>query len=154
MLSASRSVIRTGVMAAVALAIVRPPVALASRPATTVVAHVSHALRPSRVEIGAGRYVSGGGRGGRVQRAPRPAPPPATRSARPPCDGCVLVASHDGRRRAPHLRATSPVARLGRIPPMRVVDIVHGRRVSLPAALFYDAHAPPLPVTDVAGLLA
>ena len=152
---ASRSVVRIGVMAAVVLGIARPPVALASRPATTVgVAHLSHA--PSHQEIGASRYVSGGGRGGRGQLAARhdvPSPP-TTRSAGDHDDGCVLGGVQDGRRRTPQSRATSPVAIAGRLHPVRIVDIGHDSRATAPAALFHDAHAPPAPVTDVAGLLA
>jgi hypothetical protein len=154
---ASRSVVRIGVMAAVVLGIARPPVALASRPATTVgVARLSHALGPSRAEIGAGRYVSGGGRGGRARLAERHdvPPPPTTRSAGDQHHGCVLAGVEDGRRRTPQSRGTSPIAMTGRLHPMRIVDVGHDSRATAPAALFHDAHAPPAPVTDVAGLLA
>jgi hypothetical protein len=155
---ASRSIVRIGAMAAVVLGIARPPVALASRPATTVgVAHLAHVLGPARQEIGAGRYVNGGGRGGRGQLAARhdvPSPP-TTRSAGRHDDGCVLAGVADGRRRTSQSRTTSPVAMAGRLRPVRIVDIGHDSRATAPAALFHDAHAPPsAPVTDVAGLLA
>jgi hypothetical protein len=148
---ASRNVCRLGVVIAGVLAIVGPRPALASRPSmSTAVVHV----RP-HAEIGAGRYVSGGGRGGQAHAAPRrDAPPPTTRPAEPPCNGFVFARTDDGRRRSSQSRATSPAAAFGRPLLVRVVDVVGDRDVSVPAGLFHDAHAPPSPVTDVAGLLA
>ena len=152
----SRSVVRIGAMVAVILGIARPQVALASRPATTVRVALARPLGPSHQEIGAGCYVSGGGRGGCGQLAAHHEvpTPPMTRPAADQHEGCVLAAIESGRRRTSQSGATSPIAVAGRRRAVRVVDVVHDPGAAAPAALFHDAHAPPSPVTDVAGLLA
>jgi hypothetical protein len=155
MSAASRSVLRIGVIVGTVFAVARPPVALASRPATTVgIARVAHGVGSSRVEV-AGRYVSGGGRGARVQTAPRrDAPPPTTRAADPRHDACVVVNGCDGRRRTPQSRTMSPIAAVARLRLTDVGDAVPDRRTWAPAALYYDAHAPPSSARAAAGLLA
>ncbi len=77
-----------------------------------------------------------------------------TRPAGEQRDGRVLAGIESGRRRTPQSGATSPVGVVGRRRAVRTVDVVHDPRAAAPAALFHDAHAPPSPVTDVAGLLA
>jgi hypothetical protein len=146
---ASHTARRFGVIAAGVLAIVGATPALASRP--TMSAAIARA-RP-HAEIGAGHSSNGGGRGGPAHVATHEVPPspPTTRSAPRRFEGCLLAQTDDGRR-TPQSRTTAPVAITGRIRAVRVVADVQDRRASVPGALFHDAHAPPSPATEVAGL--
>jgi len=149
---ASRTAYRLGVTIAGVLGIFAPGPVLASRPVTTV----AIARAGAYAEIGTGHSVSGGGRGGRqvaTHRDPPPTPP-TTQPASPSFDGCLVAQRDDGGRRTPQPRTTSHLATSECLRVVRVVDVVHDGRGSVEAAVFHDAHAPPMPATDVAGLLA
>jgi hypothetical protein len=142
---------RLGVLVAGALALAGPGPALASRPARTA----AIVRAQPRVEIGRGHSVSGGGRGGSVvaRRETRP-PPRATGTVPSRHDGCVLVRTHQGGRGAAPSRTASRTVAFGGLRAARAADRETDGRGSLAAAIFHDAHAPPSPPTDVAGLLA
>jgi hypothetical protein len=147
---------RLRVAIAIGLGCAGLPSAHAARPSTTI-----GLVAPSWGEVGAGRYVSGGGRGGRfegaagLRRATRDdAPAPATRAATSPRDGCLLAAAHEARRRPTESRAMPPPTAADRPRLVRVVDVAHGPCAPDAAGVFHDAHAPPAPATDVARPLA
>ena len=152
MLPAARHAHCLGIALSTVFAVLAPVHALASRPATNVAVARVRVL----AEIGGGHSVSGGGRG-RVQLVTRreaPPRPPTTHATRASEGGCLLVQTHDGSRRMPQSRTTCRLAVSSSLRVVCLVGRLHEGHVAGSAALFYDAHAPPQPATDVAGLLA
>jgi hypothetical protein len=147
-------VLVSGLVVAVVMAAGHPVRAIASRPATAVGLRRAALVVVRHDEIGAGRYVSGGGRGGRVARpASRHRPGPTTRRAHQDRRTLLAVQAAVQRRRVSDPRTTPPAVPSARMGGLRIVAARHDRRRPLAGAHAYHAHAPPRPATpDVAGL--
>jgi hypothetical protein len=145
MRAASRHRSSLGPILGLALVLGHAATAGAARPATHIDA--ASALRIVH-ESPATSLRAGGARGG--QRAGQPASarhrvptPPVTRAADPQSRSSILGRSADGRRRSSDLRATLVAAAQRRCANGNVHVGVRDQRDSLPAALFYEANAPP-----------
>jgi hypothetical protein len=135
-----------GLILGLALVLGHGATALAARPATYIDA--ASALRvlhgsPSATSLHAGG-ARGGQRGGQSPAARHQAPtPPVTRAADPQPRSSILVRSDDGRRRPSDLRATLVASAQRRRADGQVHVGSRDQHDSLPAALFYEANAPP-----------
>jgi hypothetical protein len=149
-------VLGSGLVIAVVMAAGHATPAAASRPATAVELRRTVAGIDRHDEVRTGRYVSGGGRGGRADRAARSesprTPTPTTRQAGTERCASLAVQATPERRRAPDSRAPVPAPIAGRVRGLRVVTASRNGRAPLDGTLAYDAHAPPSSATSaVAG---
>jgi len=135
-----------GLILGLALTLGHAATVLAARPATHIDAasalRVIHGSSPVSLHAGGAR---GGQRGGQTPVAHHRTPtPPTTRAAdAPPRSSMILARSDDGRRRSSDVRATLVASAQRRRGDGQLLVGSREQHDSLPAALFYEANAPP-----------